>query len=151
MAARDSLQTRINADGFRRWYEYELTRAFGYLGLGVLLLVAGMASLEGIFDSPPGWVRLPQYLTTFFCLCGAGWAWMRFVGILFFAENLSQQAVCPQCQRYGAIVVTDERSTPDGVQRLLTANCKKCEHAWQLSFDLESGHAHRKKKLGRTP
>lgn len=146
MPSRDSLQSRINAEGFRPWYEYELARSFGYLGMGVLLLVAGMASMEGIFDSSPGWVRLPQYLSTFVCLAIAGWAWLRFIHILFFAENLSRQAICPACGRYGAIMITDERSTPDGLERVLTAQCKKCSHNWPLSYTLESSHARPKKQ-----
>ena len=35
-AARETLADQINSNGFRSWHEYELTRSFGYLGLGVI-------------------------------------------------------------------------------------------------------------------
>jgi hypothetical protein len=134
---------QINAKGFRKWHEYELVRAFGFLGLGVLGLIAAMASLEGILETRFSLAMLPKYLVTFGGLCLAGWAWIRFVSILGLAENLSRQAICPNCKRYGLLIVTDERSSPDQQERMISVTCKKCQHAWKLVYTLESMYGHK--------
>jgi hypothetical protein len=138
-----SLATQINDRGFRKWHEYELVRAFGFLGLGVLGLIAAMASLEGILETRFSLAMLPKYLVSFGGLCVAGWAWVRFVSILGLAENLSRQAICPGCQRYGLLIVTDERSSADGQERQISVCCKKCQHNWKLFYTLESSHGHK--------
>lgn len=64
-----TLAEQINTTGFRRWHEYELTRSFGYLGLGVLTLFVALAMLEGVFAAPvrlEGGIRL---ILSFVCLC----------------------------------------------------------------------------------
>lgn len=135
-----SLSEKINADGFRQWHEYELARSFGYLGLGVLSLIAGLALMEGVFDifaTAERWARL---VLCFALLCVTGWAWRRFINILLAAEDLSRQAVCQNCQRYGQITALDERSNESRTQRLITCQCKKCQHVWRLAYHLQSSH-----------
>jgi len=135
--------TKINSAGFRKWYEYELIRAFGFLGLGVLCLVASMASLEDILETRFDLEQAPKYILSFLALVIAGWSWYRFLNILMTAEHVSKQAVCPGCKRYGLFTVTDERSTPDQSERLLSVTCKKCGHGWRLGYPLESKHGSR--------
>lgn len=137
------LTRKINATGFRKWYEYELVRSFGFMGLGVLALIAAMASLEGILETPITLSGLPNYLISFGGLCFAGWAWLKFVSTLTIAETLSRQAICPACTRYGHITVTDERSAPDQSERVLSVTCKKCTHAWRMIYTLESKNVRR--------
>jgi hypothetical protein len=137
------LTRKINTSGFRKWYEYELVRSFGFMGLGVLALIAAMAALEGILETPFSLSGVPGYLLTFGGLCLAGWAWLRFVDALTMAETLSRQAICPACKRYGQLSVIDERSTLDQSERVLTVSCKKCQHVWPMVYTLESKHVRR--------
>jgi hypothetical protein len=132
-----SLAEKINATGFRQWHEYELTRSFGYLGLGVLALVAALAMLEGIFNPNAGLGRWLNILGCFAFLCVTGWSWLQFITILIVAESISRQAVCKRCNRYGAIRIIDERSSPDLSERLLGCECKKCGYRWQASYALQ--------------
>jgi hypothetical protein len=132
-----TLAEKINENGFRRWHEYELTRSFGYLGLGVLALVAALAMLEGIFSPDAGLVRWLNLFGCFALLCATGWSWLQFITILIIAESISRQAICAQCKRYGAIRILDERSSPTLRERLLSCECKKCGYRWQASYALQ--------------
>lgn len=128
---------RINESGFRQWHEYELARSFGYLGLGVMALVAALALLEGVLNPGTGLGRWLNILACFALLCVTGWSWLQFISILIVAESVSRQAICSQCTRYGAIRIFDERSSPDLSERILGCECKKCGHRWQASYALQ--------------
>jgi hypothetical protein len=132
-----AVSAQINTNGFRRWHEYELTRSFGYLGLGVLSLIAGLAIMESTFDLPNSAQRWLKLFLSFFCLWGAAWAWLRFVKILIVAEVLSRQSVCDKCQRYGQITILSEDYDAENTAHLLTCRCKKCQHIWQMSYTLQ--------------
>lgn len=134
---------QINQQGFRRWHEYELARAFGYLGLGVLALVAGLTIMEATFDQPIWSDRWLKSFLSFFCLISAGWAWLRFVRILIDAESLSRQSVCQSCQRYGQIRILEEHLDPDNGEQQMTSQCKKCQHIWPITYTVQSRHARR--------
>ena len=87
-----TLAEQINTTGFRRWHEYELTRSFGYLGLGVLTLFVALAMLEGVFAAPvrlEGGIRL---ILSFVCLWITGWAWLRFC-LLYTSELPTKRIV----------------------------------------------------------
>lgn len=137
-----SLSEKINTDGFRQWHEYELARSFGYLGLGVLSLIAGLALMEGVFEIQRLAERGIKLLACFCLLCVTGWAWFRFINILLTAEDLSRQAVCDNCHRYGQITVLDERSNESLTQRIMTCQCNKCQHQWRLAYTLQSRDVH---------
>jgi hypothetical protein len=128
------LVRQINAKGFRQWYEYELVRAFGFFALGVIALIVVMTSLEGILETRFSLVMLTNYLVSIGGICLGGWAWRRFINILGMADHMSRQAVCPSCESFGRLVVTDERSTQDRTERWISARCKKCDHTWRLFY-----------------
>ena len=129
---------QINANGFRRWYEYQLARSFGFLGLGLLTLVAGLAFVEGIFDQRSSWGSIPDYVAAFASLCVTGWSWLRFTHLLLNAEAMSRQAICPACARYGQIRVLDDSVAETSGERTMQVECKKCQHAWPLSYTPDS-------------
>lgn len=135
-----SLVTAINAHGFREWHSYELARSFGYLALGVLMLVCALAIMEGVFERPNAFERLFKLFLTFFSLCMTGWAWWRFIQILMRAEEIGRQAVCHQCQRYGRIEALTETPTDDPQYRSLTCRCTKCAHVWPITYTVQSRH-----------
>jgi hypothetical protein len=136
-----SLTKQINDQGFRRWHEYELTRSFGYLGLGLISLIAGLAIMESTFDLPNQLERWFKSFLSFFCLCGAGWAWLRFVKILIVAEGLSRQSVCSSCRRYGRIRILDETMDVANAEQRLTCQCVKCGHIWEISTTVQLRNA----------
>lgn len=131
----------INRQGFRPWHEYELARAFGYLGLGVLALVAGLTIMEGAFNNPSWSTRWFNAFLSFFCLVGAGWAWLRFVKILILAESLSQQSVCGACQRYGQIRILEDQFDAASGEHHMIGQCKKCSHSWPITYTVQSRNA----------
>lgn len=137
------LAQQINTNGFCRWYEYELTRSFGFLGLGLLTLVAGLAFVEGIFDQRSSWGSIPDYLAAFASLCVTGWSWLRFTHLLLNAEAMSRQAICPNCSRYGQIRVLDDCAAEALGERALQVECKKCQHDWPLFYTPEASHVTR--------
>ncbi len=132
-----SLAGQINANGFRQWHEYELTRSFGYLGLGVLSMVAGLAFIDGAMALENLLERALKILLSFAGLCLTGWAWIQFILILSVAESISRQAVCAQCHRYGRIDVIDERSSEDLSMKVMTCKCKKCAYIWKINYTLQ--------------
>jgi len=136
-APQGALAEQINSTGFRRWHEYELARAFGYLGLGVLTIFVALAMLEGVFAAPvrlEGGIRLSL---SFLGLCITGWAWLRFIKILVVAESISRQVICKQCQRYGLIRVLREELNQENLEHQMICQCKKCAHIWQLAYTLQ--------------
>ncbi len=136
-----TISEQINRQGFRRWHEYELARAFGYLGLGVLALVAGLTIMESTFGLPNWSERWFKAFLSFFCLTGAVWAWLRFVKILITAETLSRQSVCQACHRYGQIRVLEDNSDPTSGEHHIICQCKKCEHRWPVTYTVQSRNA----------
>jgi hypothetical protein len=136
-----TLAEQINTTGFRRWHEYELTRSFGYLGLGVLTLFVALAMLEGVFAAPvrlEGGIRL---ILSFVCLWVTGWAWLRFMKILVVAESISRQVVCDQCKRAGLIRIMYEDLKQEHREHHMVCQCKKCDYIWQLAYTLQLPNA----------
>jgi hypothetical protein len=136
-AGHTALAEQINSNGFRRWHEYELTRSFGYLGLGMLCLLLALAVLEGVFDPVRASERWLRVTISFAGICAALWSWRRFIAMLATAETLSRQAVCAQCRRYGHITVLDERWEKTLTDRIITCRCNKCGHLWSATYTEE--------------
>lgn len=136
------LSKSINTDGFRGWHEYELARSFGYLGLGLIALIAALSILENFFDTPSVAGKLFKAFPSFCALCFAAWSWQRFITTLIFAENLSKQAVCIGCGRYAQLTIIEERVCPADHAGVLTCRCKKCAAEWDMAYALESHHEH---------
>lgn len=137
---RPRLAESINAEGFRGWHEYELTRSFGYLGLGLIALIASLSILESFFSASAIAEKLFKAFLSFCSLCFAAWSWQRFINILLFAESLSKQAICAGCGRYAALKVVDEQPRPADGLGVLTCRCNKCANEWQMRYELESRH-----------
>lgn len=127
-----NLSESINADGFRRWHEYQLTRSFGYLGLGVLALIASLTIMEGFFDLPSVTGRALKAFLSFCALCFTAWSWRQFINILMQAEHLSRQAFCTACGRYAQLTVIGERFDKTADAPVLTCRCKKCQSEWVM-------------------
>jgi hypothetical protein len=123
----------IRARGFRRWYERQLYESHAYLITGFLSLVMLAIVLEyvGFRESFAGLVLL---LVT--AACGAAlciFAWRRFTALLFRAEFLAGQAVCPRCKEYARFTVVDSRRAPESpVGCALRVRCRACSEEWTM-------------------
>lgn len=127
-----NLSESINADGFRRWHEYQLARSFGYLGLGLIALIASLTIMEGFFDVPSAAVKLFKAFLSFCALAFTAWCWRQFIDILMVAESLSRQAFCTACGRYAQLTVIGERVDPTAQAPVLRCRCKKCQSEWDM-------------------
>lgn len=131
MAARNYLNRRLSDGvrrvGFRKWYERELLSSHAHMLLALLCTIALMGSMEAF-----GGGTLAEKLLdiVFFVVSGAIglWALRRYLYLLMHAEEVANQAVCPQCQEYGRFTVASEDRRSDQV----TVCCRKCQHHWTI-------------------
>jgi hypothetical protein len=138
--ADSSLGYRINESGFRDWYQYELARSFGYLALGLIALILGLISMEGVFQFRGEANRWLQLVTSFAALCVTGWTWLQFIKLLLNAESISSQAVCRKCSKYGQFEAKEDLATSEPEERVLKVQCKRCQHTWAMFYTVQSGH-----------
>ncbi len=113
--------------GFRKWYERELLSSHAHMLLALLCTIALMATVEAFQDASPGNKLLDVLL---FMLSGAVglWALRRYLYLLMHAEEVANQANCPQCAAYGRFDVMndDTRNGHTGVR------CRQCAHEWTI-------------------
>ena len=97
------LDDAIRERGFRRWYERQLIDGHLWLVTGFLALIMMLIAIEVVpFRSSAG----ALVLLTAIALAGGGVclvAWRRFTRILFRAEHLGAQAVCPGLRHLRAL------------------------------------------------
>ena len=53
----------------------------------------------------------------------------RYLYLLMHAEEVANQAVCPECQTYGRLAVVHDDSRTQRVG----ARCKQCGHDWPIA------------------
>jgi hypothetical protein len=133
MAARNplnrSLADGIRRVGFRKWYERELLSSHAHMLLALLSVVALLASLEAMGGGTPG----EQFMDGAFALvCGAIalWALRRYLYLLMHAEEMANQANCPQCKAYGQLKLIEAQHRPNA--DWVPVCCKRCGFHWKL-------------------
>lgn len=129
-----ALKEQINAQGFRHWYEGELIRAFGYVALGLVLILFGVTALEMFWSEvEDGWLwRLLKVVGAFLGVGLGGICWLQFSRLIARAEIYAKQAVCPNCKAYGRLIIKDERFDPQTLDRQFFCQCNKCSHQWTI-------------------
>jgi hypothetical protein len=114
--------------GFRKWYERELLSSHAHLLLTLLSSIALIGILEG-FGSGTRDEKLRDVL--FFIASGAIglWSLRRYLYLLMHAEEVANQANCPDCGVYGRFDVMgeDRRSGQTAVC------CRACRHEWTIT------------------
>lgn len=123
-----SLADGIRKFGFRKWYERELLSSHAHMLLAFLCVIALMAAMEAFHGAS----REQKIVNVFLCIVSGLvglWALRRYLYLLMHAEEVANQANCPQCTTYGRLTLhaTDRQS---GV---LDVRCNKCQHAWKIS------------------
>jgi hypothetical protein len=129
-----SLADGIRRVGFRKWYERELLSSHAHMALSLISAVAMMASFEAFRGASVG----EKLMNTAFVLVSAAialWSMRRYLYLLMHAEEMANQANCPQCQAYGLLQLQDpqDRRHPDGP--LVPVCCKRCGFRWNLEDD----------------
>ena len=113
--------------GFRKWYERELLSSHAHLLLCLLCTIALIGILEG-FGSGSRDDKLLNVLL--FIASGAIglWSLRRYLYLLMHAEDVANQANCPDCGVYARFEVQgeDRRSGQTAVC------CRACRHAWTI-------------------
>jgi hypothetical protein len=122
----------IRRVGFRKWYERELLSSHAHMTLSILAAVAMLASLEAVRGSPPG-QQLANVAMGAVSGLIAFWALRRYLFLLMHAEEIANQANCPNCQAYGLLRIDGAVQTGRDQGRLVPVCCKKCGFGWTLN------------------
>jgi hypothetical protein len=122
-----NLAEGIRRVGFRKWYERELLSSHAHMLLAFLCTIALMATME-VFQGGTLEEKLLD-VVLFIVSGGLGlWALRRYLYLLMHAEEVANQAECPQCKTYGRLdVVREELSAGQTV-----VHCRKCAHEWPI-------------------
>lgn len=122
----------IRRVGFRKWYERELLSSHAHMTLAILAAVAMLASFEALRGSPP-----EQQLVNVGMAAVSGliafWAMRRYLYLLMHAEEIANQANCPNCNAYGLLRIDGAERTGRDQNRLVPVCCKKCSFCWTLN------------------
>jgi hypothetical protein len=136
MAARNPLNRTltdgIRRVGFRKWYERELLSSHAHMALALIAVVALLASFEAYAGASTG----EKFLNTGFVLVCGGvclWALRRYLYLLMHAEEMANQANCPQCDAYGQLQLVEPLQRPNAAW--VPVCCKRCGFNWKLEDD----------------
>jgi Zn ribbon nucleic-acid-binding protein len=124
------LDDGIRRHGFRDWYSRELTQAHLRLLLLLFSAIGLFATLELLGRQAPLGQHLLNTVLLLVCLGVGMWSLRRYLFLMMRAEGIARQAVCPNCQAYGRLKLSEEAADGDGP---VTVACRKCAHPWQIS------------------
>lgn len=117
----------VRRHGFRKWYERELLSSHAHMLLALLCTIALMATLEAFQGA-----RLAEKLldvVLFIVSAAIGlWALRRYLYLLMHAEDVANQANCPQCGTYARFEVVGE----DRRNGHTEVRCRQCGHGWTI-------------------
>ncbi len=122
-----TLADGIRRVGFRKWYERELLASHAHMLLAFLCVIALMASMEAFRGATPG-QKLINVLLVIVSAATGLWALRRYLYLLMHAEEVANQANCPQCAAYGSLTLVEE----DRRNGAALVCCKKCAHQWTI-------------------
>ena len=125
----------IRRHGFRKWYERELLQSHAHLALTFLCAIGLFAAFEAAAHYTSWTDRMVDALAILACGAIGVWAVRRYLYLLMHAEEMANQANCPQCQAYGQLQLQDpqDRRHPD--RQLVPVCCKRCGFRWNLEDD----------------
>lgn len=114
--------------GFRKWYERELLSSHAHMVLALLATIALLGAFEAFRDATLA-EKLMDVVFVIVCAGIALWALRRYLFLLMHAEEVANQATCPQCAEYGRFDVVGEDL---GRQQTLVC-CRKCTARWRIN------------------
>lgn len=118
----------VRRHGFRKWYERELLSSHAHMLLALLCTIALMGTLEAFPRGSTGEKLLDVVLFIVSAAVGL-WALRRYLYLLMHAEEVANQASCPQCGTYARFeVVSEDRRSGDTRVR-----CRQCAEQWTIA------------------
>lgn len=113
--------------GFRKWYERELLSSHAHLLLTLLCSIALIGMLE-VFKGGTLEEKLLDVLL--FIASGAIglWSLRRYLYLLMHAEEVANQANCPDCGTYARFEVLGEDQRDSRTE----VRCRACTRAWSI-------------------
>ena len=117
----------VRRHGFRKWYERELLSGHAHMLLCLLATIALLASFEAMRGGTLGEKLMDLAFAAVSALIGV-WSLRRYLYLLMHAEEVANQANCPQCTEYGRFEVAGE----DRRQKCVQVRCLKCRHHWPI-------------------
>jgi ABC-type nickel/cobalt efflux system permease component RcnA len=120
----------IAKHGFRKWYERELTQSHIHLVLLFLCAIGLLMALEVFSRTAALTDRFGNVISLLLCAGVGLWALRSYLYLLMHAEEIANQAVCPECKTYGKFAMLRD----DRQKQQVTVRCKCCSHEWPI-FD----------------
>ncbi len=122
-----SLAEGVRRFGFRKWYERELLSSHAHLLLTLLCSIALIGMLE-VFQGGSLGEKLLDVLL--FIASGAIglWSLRRYLYLLMHAEEVANQANCPDCGTYARFEIVSE----DRRSGQTTVCCRQCRQQWTI-------------------
>lgn len=118
----------VRRHGFRKWYERELLSSHAHMLLALLCTIALMGTLE-VFSGGSLEEKLLDVVLFIVSAVIGLWALRRYLYLLMHAEEVANQANCPQCGTYARFeVVSEDRRTGDTGVR-----CRQCAEEWTIA------------------
>lgn len=118
----------IRKHGFRKWYERELTQSHVHLLLLFLCTIGLLITFEVFSRKAPLSNQLGNVVSLLLCAGIGVWALRRYLYLLMHAEAIANQAVCPQCETYGKLVLVRDDEQKEQVR----VSCRRCNHEWHI-------------------
>lgn len=113
--------------GFRKWYERELLSSHAHLLLTLLCSIALIGMLE-VFQGGTLEEKLLDVLLFIASAAIGLWSLRRYLYLLMHAEEVANQANCPDCGAYARFAVVGE----DRLSGQTTVCCRQCQRQWTI-------------------
>ena len=126
--SKSKLADGIARVGFRKWYERELLSSHVHMLLAFLSVIALLGSMEAFRGGSVN-EKLINVLFIVICAAVGLWALRRYLFLLMRAEDIANQANCPDCGEYGRFTVV---ATNHGGSETQVC-CRKCAHKWVIT------------------
>jgi len=101
----------------------------------MLLAVLAVVALLGSLEAMGGGSVSERLLDALMAVASAAigyWALRRYLYLLMHAEEIANQANCPNCQSYGLLQVAQVAPPKGEAQRYVPVCCKRCGCRWDV-------------------
>ena len=122
------LADAIRKHGFRKWYERELLSSHAHLLLTLLCAIALVGTLEA-FQGGSADEKLVGVMLFILSAAVGLRALRRYLYLLMHAEEVANQASCPDCGTYARFEVLTEHLD----QGQTDVRCRQCAREWTIA------------------
>ena len=123
-----TLPDGLRKHSFRKWYERELFSSHAHMLLLFLCTIGLLAAFEVYSKSASPLDQVIDVLAVILFAAVGVWSLRRYLYLLMHAEAIASQAVCPQCETYGKLVLVRDDEQKEQVR----VSCRRCNHEWHI-------------------